>query len=884
MVLIALPVAMMSGLGVLERHTVDTPQDNVQRTFGDADLIIGPMAGWSGHCRQDGLAEMSCGSGAVDTVSEADLSRQQTALESLNDPSADPASSHPASTASSSPLLPGHPLYPVRTARLTADWQGLDVPVTAVAADQIRLRTARVELPRGATRMPGPAQIWVGRDAAERYGWTPGKSVSIGGAHYRVTGLVRTEQSTGPSLWVGPGDPLVAHGELTWFGTGAAVTRAQADALNAVGLAVADRHADTILQTSGSVDDNATTTMLILAVGVLAALVTATVAGAAFAIGARQQRRTLALLGATGADRRVMQRLVTRQGLLLGAVGSVLGAGLGLAGANGYLAWADARSPYYPASLGVPVAVTLVAVAIGTTAALVAAWLPARSVARQDVLAGVRHAESAAGRAHLPWPGLAMILVGAVVAVAAAVTFRISYSPGDSQNHTQTLFIPVIAALVMIFVGLVASLSWLVDRAARGRGGPLGVRFALRDLARNRGRGAACVAASMAVMTLLGAVLTVAGAMDTSQTRDYAPELPARTAVLASTDDQGMALSAEKVSAQTDAVEDELGPVPQRVRSRELRTCQRVASGPTAAWCTWTLTVVNHTTARVSPDQGVMTDEHGHRAYTSQTEVVVDDGSLYHLLTGHRATPEVMAAMDHGVVVLDPALASGGRATAQVGMSPDSDSVDRRVTVQAAPVAVRGSQVPALTSSAMAARLLGVTPAKLPLVDGDTWLRLPAEPSPGQADRINATIARQTTAQQAFRFESGPEHRLRAVLRWGTPIGALLLTAVAVVVLALSLSDSRPARQSLAAVGASRRDLKRIAAVQALVTVGIGAVLGVLVQAGPLALAMWADRTTGPSGLPWGYLAVLALGVPVVVAIAVRTLVPAASPVVRGRD
>ncbi|WP_028702364.1 FtsX-like permease family protein [Acidipropionibacterium jensenii] len=875
-VLIALPVAMLCGLGVLQRYEVPGPQDHALSAFGDADLIIEAMAGWSGRCTQESLADTACGAGSVDTVSASNLSRQQQALRSIGDSAA--------STTSTSPLLPGHPVIPVRTAHVTADWQGLDVAVTVVGADQIRLRTAKVRLPAGATTMPGPGEVWVGKDTAERYGWTVGHTMQIGTASYRVTGLTRVEPLSGPSVWVGPGHPLVATGELSWFGTGAPVSRAQADLLNSHGLAVMDRQAYLDLQSDGPAGDGATVTMLTLSVGVLAALVTATVAGAAFAIGARQQRRTLALLGATGADRRVMQQLVTRQGLVLGVVGSVLGAGLGLAGGNGYLAWIGAHNPYYPPSAQISVGITAAALVVGVVSALVAAWVPARAVARQDVLAGVRHAETPSGPARLPRLGLGLVLSGVVLVVAAAVIFHLGSSATDAQEHTQTLFIPVIVGQVVIFIGMVASLSWCVDRAARGRGGPLGVRFALRDLARNRGRGAACVAASMAVMALMASILTVAGSQDIAETRRYLPQLPPGTAVLASTDAQGKPLTAERAADQIAAVEAELGPVPQRVRSQQLRTCDTDLSDSGLTWCSAMVSVVSTTATRVSPDQGVIQDPDGHRSYTLRAEVVVDDGSLYHLLTGHRATPEVLRAMDRGVVILNPALATGGRATAEITRNQGEDPIDRRVAVFTAAATVGGNRVPALTTRAMAARLAGMPPEKLPLVPGDTWLRLPVAPTSSQIDRINAAIARRTTVQQAFEHESGPAHSYRAVLRWGTLVAAVLLVAVAVVVLALSLSDSRTARQSVAAVGASRRDLKRITAVQSLVTVGIGGVAGALVGVGPIALAMWAQGPAGSWGVPWGYLAALVLGVPVIVAAAVRVLVPAVSPVLRRRD
>ena len=48
--LIALPVAVMSGLGVLLRSDGSISANQVLTNYGDADMIISPMSNWDGHC------------------------------------------------------------------------------------------------------------------------------------------------------------------------------------------------------------------------------------------------------------------------------------------------------------------------------------------------------------------------------------------------------------------------------------------------------------------------------------------------------------------------------------------------------------------------------------------------------------------------------------------------------------------------------------------------------------------------------------------------------------------------------------------------------------------------------------------------------------------
>ncbi|MCI1749083.1 MAG: hypothetical protein LKI24_14020 [Acidipropionibacterium sp.] len=192
--------------------------------------------------------------------------------------------------------------------------------------------------------------------------------------------------------------------------------------------------------------------------------------------------------------------------------------------------------------------------------------------------------------------------------------------------------------------------------------------------------------------------------------------------------------------------------------------------------------------------------------------------------------------------------------------------------------------LPALIGRSQAARIAGADFDKLELRRHADLAPAAATPTQAQADRINAEIARATSFQNAFVYESGHDRTWLLVLRWGALVAAVLTLTVAVVVLALSLSDSRPARAALASVGSSTGTLRWIAAVQATITVGIGSVIGALVGAAPMVLASWGSGPSTVVAVPWGYLAALALGIPLLVGVGVRIFVPAAKPVLRRRD
>jgi putative ABC transport system permease protein len=118
-------------------------------------------------------------------------------------------------------------------------------------------------------------------------------------------------------------------------------------------------------------------------------VVTAIVASAAFAVGARRQLRMLGLLSATGAPPSALRRAVLLQGTVTGAIASVLGASLGLAGAAVAVPLlADATDRSLPALRAHPLDL-LVPIALGIAAATAAAWIPARSAGRVPVLAAL---------------------------------------------------------------------------------------------------------------------------------------------------------------------------------------------------------------------------------------------------------------------------------------------------------------------------------------------------------------------------------------------------------------------------------------------------------------------------------------------------------------
>ena len=125
------------------------------------------------------------------------------------------------------------------------------------------------------------------------------------------------------------------------------------------------------------------------------ALVAVVVAAAgivnALSMGVMERAREIAILRSHGMTAGQVQAMVVSEAAILGAVGGVIAAGVGLA-----VAWAMvvAGSPRdFAAGLSVPWALLVVVILLGTGVAALAGLYPARLAARQPIVASLKHFE-----------------------------------------------------------------------------------------------------------------------------------------------------------------------------------------------------------------------------------------------------------------------------------------------------------------------------------------------------------------------------------------------------------------------------------------------------------------------------------------------------------
>lgn len=588
-------------------------------------------------------------------------------------------------------------------------------------------------------------------------------------------------------------------------------------------------------------------------------------AGPAFAVGVRRQRRDLALIGAAGGSAADLRRVVLASGVVLGGGAALLGAvsGVLLARLSVPVAEDVLGSTFGP--FEVPLFDVAVTAAVGILAGLGAAWFPARQAARTDVvdtLAGRR------GQVRTTWrsPVLGLVLAAAGMALVVA---------GARGNE-----FGVAAGAVLLVLGLVTASPWLVGLLAPlAPRLPVAGRLAVRDATRNRSRTAPALAAVMATVAGVTALAIGSQSDSTQAQRDYQPTAPLGTAVVHGSPDEldeaawadiEAALRAqapERPVHRLRAVPWEEGLMRELVILRpgctgELDECRWFPDEPVTISGGYAETVVLGADAAASLTGGDAQADVA-RLLSSGRVVVIgssaidEDGAIR------------LAAVEYG----DPS-ATGGMAVTVTGT----------VTLPAATVPRRGGGPLALPAMVLVpeefAERLPVDVRTTTLVTGG-----PEDPvTPAQEEELRELL-NEMSGVAGLTVERGWTDEL-AIARYVLfGLGALLVLIATLTATGLALTDARPDFATLAAVGAAPRTRRRMAMASAAVVGGGGALLGLVVGMAPgIAVAYPLTSTDFGDGarplvdIPWLLLGGVAVLVPLlavaVTGLAVRSRLP----------
>jgi putative ABC transport system permease protein len=734
--------------------------------------------------------------------------------------------------------------------------------------------TAAFKVRAGA--VPGPGEIALSRGVAEQIDVEIGDSVEVeirGGRETEtrtVSGLlarhlpkdagavVHTDpDDVSPSLLAVPG-----RGEVGWFVSGPTpVTWDDALRLNEHGVAVISQEVLTNLppieeETLFRPGGGRTTDEIALggAITIIALLEGILVVGPAFAVSARRQERSLAIAAAQGASPRTLRVLAMAPALVIGLGASVIAALAGIAVAAAPVAY------YELPAVVVPWPRVGAMVLVGLLVAVAAAWLPARTAARLDIVATLT-GRRGHRRATRGFTAFGVLLAAAGLAGAFAATA----ANGDGIVLAWCIVVVEIG-LVMTTGGIVAGLAKISGRL------PLPARFALRDAARHRSRTSPAIAAVLVAVAGATAGLVYLTSEAQFRERVYLPISTPGTTLVHSTD---TALPLDGLRPEIEATIRDV--LPDVTTITPVPVFAEATDGTTAMVMT------------VAPS-GIRVG----RGLGGLGTPVVDDGDLVPVLglTGETADAAVVALRAGRAVVPHGTASADGTVQLEIETYAATGDVERGETVDARTVQVPATEVGdgvdavpnlPIIPPALLDELGGEERVERFVVETDTVpttaqtetladrlgdLPLPPEIDPGET-RPASTAG--DTAFVTARTERGPEPRSETI---GALIIALIAAAVALAVTwlaaGLAAAESRPDLATLEAVGAAPWTRRTVVAAQAGAISVVGTVLG-LGTGGVLGAALvrlmrsWEMPSTAGAWtveVPWLWLMGLAVVLP----------------------
>lgn len=710
-----------------------------------------------------------------------------------------------------------------------------EVVLTTGLADRLGVSVgSTVELDR-----TGPARTVVGlvEDGSQRRA----RSVLLDG------GTLASPQDVDPFGGAGTRLLVDVPGRLAWSQVQAA--NAQGVYVDTAGLPVAGAPPDPV-SVIGTDTDSVTAVVLVVGMALLEVVL---LAGPAFAVGARRSRRQLALLAATGAERRDIRRTVLGGGLVLGAVGGLLGVVGGIALARAGLPVIARFDQNVPGPFEV-VSWQIAGIAlVGVGTALAAALLPARTAARQDVVAGLtgRAGVVLASRRVVPLAGLVAVVAGALLALEGARSRSVSV---------------ILAGSILAELGLVAMSPTLVGLA--GRLGPLlpvAGRLALRDASRNRSRTAPAVSAILAAVAGTVAVGTFLVSQDQLQRDRYTPSAVMGSSVLT-------------VYGEGTRVSEAVATVVRELPAAGVLVVPSLASvgdGRVDAGYVDLLPVDGcafDNPARVRSCVG------GNPFGGALPGPLVGDGELLRAVTGADDPEYARVLADGGAVVPAGFLQPDGTAIL-VDRPPGNDGMGGRQVRLPAAALPDGPLATTVLSPVAAARF------DRPVVTTGAVIRTPSPLTEREQDRLSEAVQRLAPNSSVY-VERGYTSDIGPTLLALAGLSALLVLGASGIATGLAAADGRADLSTLACVGATPGLRRRLAGSQSLVTAGLGTALGTVAGLIP-AYAFIQALNEGPRDLPfpfvvpWQLLAFTAGAVPVVAALAAVLLTRSRLPLVR---
>jgi putative ABC transport system permease protein len=254
--------------------------------------------------------------------------------------------------------------------------------------------------------------------------------------------------------------------------------------------------------------DRATAAAGVLGLTTVVLLLVALVAAAGFVVVAQRRLRQLGMLAAIGATQRHLRLVLLANGTTVGALAAVAGTALAVAGWITVAPWLETPAGHRIDRFDLPWWLLGAGMLLAVVTATTAAWWPARTVARIPATLAL------SARPPRPKPAHRSALAAGVLALTGVVCLAVGIDPRRDQANPALVIGGTVA--VVLAIPLASPLAIRVLAAAAVRS-PIGVRLALRDLARYQARsGAALAAISLALGIAVATVVAAAAAEHTA--------------------------------------------------------------------------------------------------------------------------------------------------------------------------------------------------------------------------------------------------------------------------------------------------------------------------------------------------------------------------------
>lgn len=655
----------------------------------------------------------------------------------------------------------------------------------------------------------------------------------------------------------------------------------EAVSLTRYGVSVADREQVANSETSSGGDQGLVTLMLSMLTAGIVVVIAAMVAPV-FAVGATRSRRALAVLAGNGATTAQRRRYVLSQALLVGVGAAIIAPVAGaLIGAVALLVYRQHSPGAWAGPVVVPWPWGLLMAGVAVTASLTAALLPAIAASRRPVVSSLAVNPSPAARGGVAVAGL---VIGAASSALVWRGVRAGFQGPMASPSGAAL--PLAIGGIGLFVGALMIVPWLLGRwGAMAAHLPAAPRLALRDLARQRTRGTAVVGSVLATVGVMIAMLIPLTSQRASEAYTFQPVVAPgdlRVSAPGTYDGSPIRAAAAATLLGSRVIPLSIARPGLADGGASARTLLLAAAGCEDNPATWSS--LGAQPCRPALSTNAVDVQVGLGVVAGQPELAT--GTPQDLASLYRLTVEQRSVLQSGGMVLAPEVAKAA------GLSSPSGSLTLRsavVTRQETShprvekvqtfrlryiLATQRLAIPPLNPHAVE---LGVVPNTGALVTttaavgmgantptGEFLVRRDGGLDDGDADRLRADLA-----ASGYSVEGPDSPPRRPDLR--VPVlavgGLLILIAICSGVF-LSQSDRRREDEVFQRLGAGRGLRRRVNAWWAATATFVGVVVGLVAGWVPgTAMAIEARSRAEVYAAPWGTVAALVVGAPVVAAL-----------------